>query len=470
MPDIFQHLRPALLISVVLLGGCSERAAVIDAIRASGELRIAILASPTTFYAGPHGFVGFEHDLTIAFAHRLGVEPRFIFARDYQHLRRLVANNRAHIAAALLPVSRAVMPGLHYGPTYAVGRQLVVHRRSQPRPQAPSDLIGWRGATIHGRGAAGLLEHELPVAAGYEWQVHNDLTIGQLLQQLDDGTVDYAVLPSFEFEAARRNYPELRVAFELGVPQPVAWLYRAANDRSLWQAQLEFLRHARSNGEFARIQERYFGYIDDFDYVGSRAFLRHYEQRMPLYKIAFIAAGAETGIDWPLLAAVSYQESHWRADARSPTGVRGLMMLTQATAALLEVDRLDPDQSILGGARYLQRMKARLPERITEPERTWLALAAYNVGLAHLEDARVFTAQAGKNPDHWADVKLFLPKLSNRVWANKARHGYARGYQAVHFVRNVRRSYAVLRRLESAVPANRLLKPTPESRLVSPVL
>ena len=458
------------LLALPLLPGCGQSSPLADAVRASGELRVATLPGDTTFYAGPHGVVGFEHDLSTAFAGWLGVEVRYVLARDFAHLRELLATNRAHIGAALLPVSRDNEHGLRYGPSYAVGRQLVIHRRGQPRPQASEDLIGWHGASIAGRGAAALLEQELPIEKGHSWDVRSELTIHALLAQLEAGAIDYAVLPSFEFEAAWRNFPELQVGFTLGVPQPVAWIFRAGVDPSWAQTQLEFMRTIRNTGELERIRDRYFGHFDDFDYVDSRAFLRHRERRMPAYQASFQAAGEATGIDWVLLAALSYQESHWREDARSPTGVRGLMMLTTSTAELLDVDRLDPHQSIDGGARYLNYLKQRLPERLDEPDLTWFALAAYNIGLGHLEDARVFAARDGKNPDHWAEVEPYLPKLSNKQWASKARYGAARGYQAVHFVRNVRRYYDVLRRLESTVHGDGLLTPMLRTALVSPVL
>lgn len=454
----------------LLLCGCSERVALLNGIQASGELRIATIAGNTTFRRGDGGYAGFEHDLSAAFADWLGVEPRFVVARDYGELRQLVASGRAHLGAGLLPVQQPATPGLRYGPSYAVGRQWVIHRRDQPRPRRLNDLRSWRGATIAGRGAVPILEQEIPRADGYRWSVFPDLAIADLLRKVDDGALDYAVLPSFDFEARRRYYPELRVAFEIGVPQAVAWLYRAGTHNSLGAAQREFLRDIRETGALSAIRERYFGHVDDFDYVESRAFLRHYAERLPQYRDLFSEVAAQNDIDWRLLAAVSYQESHWRKDARSPTGVRGLMMLTRRTARQLKVDRLDPAQSIDGGARYFLRMKARLPARIEEPDRTYLALAAYNVGLGHLEDARVFTARAGRNPDVWEDVREFLPRLGNREWARQARHGYARGFQAVHFVGKVREYYAMLRWLDSdrLTADSRLLPPPPD--LVSPVL
>jgi membrane-bound lytic murein transglycosylase F len=115
------------------------------------------------------------------------------------------------------------------------------------------------------------------------------------------------------------------------------------------------------------------------------------------------------------------------------------MMLTQPTAAQLGVsNRLDPAQSILGGARYLRSLLDRLPSRIEMPDRLYLALAAYNIGLGHLEDARVITQRQGKNPDRWVDVREHLPLLTQRQWYSETRYGYARGYEAVAYVANVR--------------------------------
>jgi len=149
------------------------------------------------------------------------------------------------------------------------------------------------------------------------------------------------------------------------------------------------------------------------------------------------------------LAAIGYQESQWNPYATSPTGVRGLMMLTGETADRMGVtDRLDARQSILGGARYLALMKDTLPDRIAEPDRTWLALAAYNQGQGHMEDARRVAQARGGSPDSWADVKQALPHLSRGTYAKAMKYGYARGGEALHFAENIRNYYDILLRLE----------------------
>lgn len=453
------------------LAGCDKPAPTLDVIRAGGELRIATLVSGTTYYEGPHGPVGFEHDLATRFAAWLGLRPRFVVADSYADLRRLLDTNKAHVAAALLTVGRPGDPRLRYGPTYAIARVLVVHRRGRVAPRTVDDLRELRGAALGGRAMRELIERELPPSEGFQWTLRQDAAADGLLQDVDEGRLDYAIVTAFDFDSARTYYPELLSLLELGAPQAVAWLYRPGIDDSLGRAQLEFLRALRATGELAALEARYFAHGGDFDYVASRALLRHYDERLPRFRDEFIATAAQTGLDWTLIAAIAYQESRWQEDARSPTGVRGLMMLTRTTAKAYGVDRLDGAESIRGGALYLADMLARLPERIREPDRTWLALAAYNIGFGHLEDARVLTARAGRNPDRWADVREFLPRLASKKWARRTRHGYARGYQAVHFVDSTRRYYDVLRWLEAeTTPPAPPAPPAPLTPAISPAL
>ena len=142
---------------------------------------------------------------------------------------------------------------------------------------------------------------------------------------------------------------------------------------------------------------------------------------------------------------MSYQESHWNPRARSFTGVRGMMMLTLRTAKELGVkNRLDPKQSIFGGAKYLAKLRKRMPDNIAEPDRTWMALAAYNVGYGHLTDARKLTKLDGGDSTRWMDVKDYLPRLSQKRYYKQTRHGYARGNEPVSYVQNIRRYFDVL--------------------------
>jgi membrane-bound lytic murein transglycosylase F len=258
--------------------------------------------------------------------------------------------------------------------------------------------------------------------------------------------IDLTVADSPDFNIQRHFYPDLRIALDLEIGDPIAWAFPKGTADSLLARADEFLIAADRAGLIARIQERYFGHTKKFDYVGTRNFIRHYENRLPRYRAMFEQAGRDWGVDWRLLAAIGYQESHWRSQAVSPTGVRGIMMLTQATADYLSIDdRLDPKSSIFGGARYYARQTERVADSVGEPDRTWMALAAYNVGFNHIKDARMLVEWEGGNPDTWVDLSKALPLLAQRKWYSRLPYGYARGWEPVLYVNNIRRYYNILK-------------------------
>jgi membrane-bound lytic murein transglycosylase F len=247
----------------------------------------------------------------------------------------------------------------------------------------------------------------------------------------------------------RRFFPELRVAFDLTAPESLAWAFPISEDSSLYDAAVEFFAELEQDGDLEQLLERYYGHVREFDYVDTRVYIRHIENRLPRYRSAFERAARQHEIDWRLLAAVGYQESHWNPKATSPTGVRGIMMLTRRTATHMSVaNRLDPAESIGGAARYFRWVRSRIPLEVDEPDRTWLALAAYNVGTGHLEDARRLTDERGGDPDRWIDVRETLPLLSQTPWYTRTRYGYARGREPVRYVEAVRRYYDLLAWIE----------------------
>jgi membrane-bound lytic murein transglycosylase F len=259
--------------------------------------------------------------------------------------------------------------------------------------------------------------------------------------------IDYAIIDSNTFPLLQHSYPDVREAFTIGHPTPVAWSLPKTAYTTLRESVSAYLAELQATGNLDAILDRYyFSSKEKFDYVGSRAFTRHFESRLPVYKDYFLTAEKQTAVDWRLLAAMAYQESHWDADAVSPTGVKGIMMLTSKTAGMLGIqDRTNPEQSIYGGAEYFVRVTKKVPERIGEPDRTWFALAAYNVGYGHLEDARIITEIQGGNPDSWNEVRERLPLLAEPKWFERVARGYARGHEPMTYVDNVRRYYDILR-------------------------
>ncbi|MCZ6560879.1 MAG: membrane-bound lytic murein transglycosylase MltF [Gammaproteobacteria bacterium] len=433
----------ALLVAVVL-GTCSEPPSMVDQIKTLGELRVITRNSPTTYYIGHEGAIGPEYDLVSRFAEELGVELRIDVEVELQSLIPGVRSGRAHIAAAGLTITSDRLGEVAFGPAYDDIAEYLVYRVNTRRPREPRDLIGKSIEVIKGSAHADTMHQLRQRYPDLTWIETPNITSEELIYQVAQGKIDYTIADSSEFKVSQKFHPEVRVAFQLRKNLPLAWAI-PKNAPTLQDSVQEFFARLKESGELDRILQKYYGNIGNFDYVGTRAFLRHIETRLPQFRTSFQKSAAVEDMDWRLLAAVGYQESHWNPKAVSPTGVRGIMMLTQLTARQLGIhNRIDPVQSISGGAQYIQEMMRRIPERIPEPDRTWLALASYNVGWGHMEDARIITEIRGLNPDRWDDVRSSLPLLTQKKWYSRVRRGYARGWEPVHYVDNIRSYYDVL--------------------------
>jgi membrane-bound lytic murein transglycosylase F len=311
------------------------------------------------------------------------------------------------------------------------------------------DLSGKRLALIIGSGHTPILMRQKRKHPELSWAALENVWPEELLAQLQAGKYDAVVINGMDFDPMRNVYPGLTVAFDVGETQKIVWALSPRSSKILRSALAQFVEQAQKDGTLKRIYERYFGHVKRLGSSDILGILQRRPQRLPELRQHFHEAQTLTGIDWRLLAAIGYQESQWNPLATSPTGVRGVMMLTGETADRMGVrDRLNARQSILGGARYLALMKDTLPARIPEPDRTWLALAAYNQGQAHMEDARRIAQARGGDPDSWADVKEALPYLSRGTYAKVMKYGYARGGEALHFAENIRSYYDILLRLE----------------------
>ena len=414
-------------------------------LQAGEPLRVATRTNPVTFFEGPRGPLGFEAALVQRFAEDIGVEVEYVVADGPADVITMIEHGQADIAAAGLSVTARRATRLRIGPTYQQVTEHVVHREDGFAPQSIDDLVECRVVVAAGSSHVQTLERLRWSHPFLQWQVIATADTDELLEGVAAGRYGCTVADSNELTLARRFLPQLAVAFDIGGERDLAWLLPLRSGDALYLAVARFFDRLRTSGELAAVIERHYGNAERFDYVSAHRLHRHTAQRLPPLLPLFKEAGEKFDMDWRLLAAVGYQESHWNADAVSPTGVRGIMMITEATAAEIGVeDRLDPRQSILGGARYLNRVKGKIPERIGEPDRTSFALAAYNVGYGHLEDARVITQRNGADPDSWDDVREHLPLLAKPKWHETVRHGYARGGAPVKYVDNIRHYYDIL--------------------------
>lgn len=445
-----------LLLLPLLLAGCGEdpesvQLNQLQQIQARGSLIVATSNGPTTLYQGPHGQTGFEHDLAALFANRLGVQAHFIIADGNGQMLELLHQGKADLAAGLV-ITPKKQQSLRFGPSYQQIEQLLIYRNQPERPP-PKDLgevAGKRLAFATDSSLESYLKQQQRRHPSLSWQMDSQGDNEKLINQLEQGELDYIIVPSNHFALVRRYFPHLKIAQSLMQERSLAWALALGTDDSLLDEVEQFFKTIRKSGRLEQLIERHYGHTEKLNSVDLMVFRRHFRERLPEFLGPIKYAAFASGFDWRLLAAMAYQESHWDPKAVSPTGVRGLMMLTQGTAQDIGVtDRNDPQQSILGGARYLRQIMEKLPERIEEPDRTWFALAAYNVGFGHLQDARFLALLEQQNADKWAVVKEYLPRLTEKKWHSQTSYGFARGLEPVHYVDNIRSYYDLLIRFEA---------------------
>ncbi len=439
------HLTKALLAGLLIASVCLPQAPALapsqsGATVMSDTLTAAVLVAPGTYFTDGRDTSGLELDLLNHFARHnnkvLNIQP----VRNRFEAYALLREGAIDVAVGLYR-GRRNSREFWMGPGYLNTQDVVLVKNKTGFSQLTD--VSQKSITLSSQESLDplLKLHASKTPEPFAWLPQQTLNT-ELLNQLSTGQLISAVMPAHEFQRLRHYFPEIRMLITLPEEHSLAWATHHKANSSLRKDITEFFATIRSNGKLKNLITEHFSHLETFDYVEAKIFTDRIKNRLPKYRPIFREAGEQFNFDWRLLAAVSHQESQWVPTAKSPTGVRGLMMLTQATAKDLGVkNRLDPRQSIIGGSEYLRSLHKRLPKSITGDDRMYMALAAYNVGLGHLLDARRITQKRNGNPNIWLDVRKSLPLLADKKWAKQTRYGLARGHEPVRYVSQIRRYY-----------------------------
>jgi peptidoglycan lytic transglycosylase F len=443
-------LKGALLPLIAIVAGCSQGesetasthkpAEQLAPPQETGVLEVATRNGATTYYLDRHqNPIGPEFSLVSRFAESKGWTVNWTMHDSTAEVLQALEAGNTHLAAAGLTHLPSRTERFTRGPAHTeITEQLVCHRDMRPMPRKPESMPEVSIAVTADSSYVETLNKLAGVHKGITFTEDDGRTTEVLLSEVAEQDIDCTVADSNIVQVMRRHFPHLEVAMNLTQGNNLGWYLPAGSD-DLAGSTREWMNSTDGDEAIGYIESRYYAYIGEFDFVDLRALNRRIDERLPDFIDRFAEAETTTGMPADLLAALSYQESHWDPAAVSPTGVRGIMMLTRNTAESLGVmDRLDPVAAIDGGARYLADRHRRLPETIPEPDRTFLALASYNIGRGHLLDARQLARELGKNPDSWDDMKEVLPLKADKRYYPSTRYGYARGYEPVHYVQRIR--------------------------------
>ncbi|MBX3629238.1 MAG: membrane-bound lytic murein transglycosylase MltF [Nitrosomonas sp.] len=424
--------------------GCGSYEKIALPLATTNELIVITVEHTDNFYIDADGnFSGITYDLVNEFARELGLDIRFVIFPQTTDALVALKKHRAHLAVGL-DITEEDSSNFSLGPVYLHTHHQLAFNIRQYEPQDIYQLVGKK--------------IEVPVGSTHEKQLKKiklqapeltwtavEQSSETLLAKLDLGEINFTIADSLHIKKASHFYPRVKGAFELNVSVS-RWIFPKYTEKLLIDSTNVFFKRIIQEGVLGSLLDSYNGHYHQLSPGDIYFFKQKINTVLPNLRRYFNQAERLTGIDWRLIAALAYQESHWNPNAKSPTGVRGMMMLTQETIQRMQVKNpTNVRQSILAGARYLQLLKNKLPESISEPDRTWIALAAYNQGYGRIIDARALADRFMLNPDLWIDLKKTLPLLSKAHFSSSIKYGSARGAEAVTLTESVRAYYEILK-------------------------
>ncbi len=393
----------------------------LDQVVSSGTLRVLIADEPDSIYTFNRRHYGFEYELLSRYADMLGVSLTLDVV-PYAELFTLLEGGQGDIAVGGIIDSDYVRRASQPTEPWYQAKTTIMYKRGTQTPRSLADfqetkvLASSRYFNIKELSSLNLVDD---YRSEYE-----------LLAAVNNGSERFVLSTNYRALDAKFYLPNLNRSFILPDTLDIVWALPKQYDAKLLNSINAFLQKSVEQGLAKRLADEHFktpGLLSPFDTI---AIHRKINTVLPQFEYAFRKAARRGNIDWQLLAAVAYQESHWSNDAKSPTGVRGIMQLTTQTADFLGVsDRMDMRQSIDAAAIYLKNLKKRLPKSIKEPERTWFAVGAYNMGFKHVTAAYKKAKAAGLNENEWAEVSTLLPTLYDQP--------FSQGVQAKNYVERI---------------------------------
>jgi peptidoglycan lytic transglycosylase F len=445
----FKHLIFASILgfATLAMNGCDaiywDEAASLNKVNSQTEIKVLTLKNPLIYSTDKTGHrFGIDHDLLENFAHHYGLNIRFIPVANEIEMKTALAGGLGDIAAGRL-ATPSNSSGFLVGPSYEE-TFLALFCQTKSQVANVADLKNKKIGILSKDNIAGLTDRLTRLAPETHITVTTSASPKILFEQMAAKKLDCVIAESLEGEFFTRYYRKIEKVTSLTDEYSLSWLVRPDHSDLNRLLQAWFQKASRDD-EIMRIHDRYKLYLSELDRHDVLRFMKRSRRTLPDFETEFRSAASEHNLPWQLIAAVAYQESQWDSEAVSHTGVKGLMQLTQDTADHLGIeDRTDPLQSIHGGAKYLRYLLNKTPNYLNFKDRLYLALAAYNIGYAHLRDAQKLAERKGMNPNSWRHLREILPLLEDRSYESELEYGYARGNETVEFVERVTGFYNLM--------------------------
>ncbi|MBT6755385.1 MAG: membrane-bound lytic murein transglycosylase MltF [Gammaproteobacteria bacterium] len=411
----------------------------------NNEIKIVTRFGPSDYYEIKSEENGYTYDVMKGFADFIGVKLTVITMDSLEDAINAL-NNREVDILANMGITNNVKTSYAYN---KVNQYIVYNSKYTTKPNEINDLNGNDIEIIDSIIIKNNLDSFLK-SIDMNLIISKEKNIDEIINLIKDNKVKYTVLNNNELAIFNKYFPEIKIGFTIGENIPSTWAIPENTNHQLEEQLSEYFTQILKTNKLKKFYTKHFTGKLQYTFVGTRSFLADFLNVFPLYEFYFKKYAKLYNHDWRLLASIGYQESKWDKDAVSYTGVRGLMMLTKNTSKEMNVeDREDPIQSIEGGAKYLKKMLRNLPDNINNDDKIWYAIASYNIGFRHIEDAMKMADNEGVDSGNWYLLEPYILRLSQSKYYKNTKYGYARGWETLKYVQNIRQYYDILVFLDS---------------------
>ena len=409
----------------------------------SGELVVLTLNSSTSYFNDRGEPMGFQYELAEQFARSLGVKLRMETAKNTHDLVHKLLTGEGDLIAYNLPITKEFKDSVEFCGEDIITHQVLVQRNSNKVPplQNVTELIGKEVYVKPGKYLDRLINLDKELGGGILiHKVENDsVTTEDLIMQVSNGTIDYAVCDNDLAKLNKTYYPNLNISMPISFDQRASWAVRKTSPL-LAAAATQWHRENMTSPSYRASSKRYFEISKRIPHGSilsiQKGKISHYDELFKKY-------AKEIDWDWRLLASLAYTESNFDTTAVSWAGAKGLMQLMPRTARAMGVPagmEQNPEESIKAAVKYIAAT-ANSFRRIPDPdERIKFILAAYNAGIGHITDAMALAEKYGKNKYIWDNnVADYILLKSNEEYFNDplCKNGYFRGVETFKFVKEV---------------------------------
>ena len=410
----------------------------------SGVLVALTLNSSISYFDYRGEPMGFQYELAKHFAQSLGLKLEIKTAQNVNDLVHQLLRGEGDLIAYPLPVTKQYKDSVSFCGEYIITHQVLVQRNASKKFTPVKDVTELIGKEVYakpGKHLSRLINLDRELGGGILiHRVDNDsITIEDLMTQVSNGTIDYAVCDDDLARLNKTYYPNLNIDLAISFDQRASWAVRK-DAPLLCEAANRWHSENEVSPEHKASTKRYFE-ISKRTPHGSILSLKdgkisHFDQLFKKY-------AKEIDWDWRVLASLAYTESNFDTTAVSWAGAKGLMQLMPKTAYAMGVPvgkEHNAEESIKAASKYLA-LTARSFTKITDPnEKVKFILGSYNAGIGHIFDAMALAEKYGKNKYVWDDnvAEFVLLKSHEEYYTDPVcKNGYFRGRETYNFVKEI---------------------------------